>query len=128
MIKRFTGLGRASLLCALLVLCMTTLSMLCLSSARASERLSVSYGESVKAYYDAEYKANEILASLLSIETPEGVTESGGVYSYTCRISEDRVLAVEVKITGESYEILKWQAVNESEWETDNSLPVWDGE
>ena len=34
----------------------------------------------------------------------------------------------EVEITEEAYRILRWQTVSTIEWQTDEKLPVWDGQ
>ena len=59
---------------------------------------------------------------------PEEVTGENGLYSYVCPISGTQVLAVEVYVQGDTYEILRWQAESAAAWQADENLPVWRGE
>ncbi len=128
MMKRFSGVGICSLLTVILVLCLSIFAALCLSSANAEKRLSESYAQSIEAYYSAENEAELILASLRQGQLPEGVTLDGEIYTYSCEISEGRSLYVAVKITDGEYEIINWQGINDSSWESDDSLDLWEGE
>ncbi len=119
--NRFSGLGLASLLTAILLICMTVFSTLCLSSARADKRLSDSYCDSISDYYAAENEANRRLAQLRR----EG---NIGEHELSVAISEGRELSISVVITAEGYEIIRWQAISTDVWEADDSLPVWKGE
>ena len=66
-------------------------------------------------------------ASIVIISAPEGVTEENGMYTYTCPISDTQILAVQVALDGDSYRILRWQALSSVSWEADDRIPVWDG-
>ena len=79
-------------------------------------------------YYSADCCAEEILARLRGGEHPENVKKDGDTYTYACKISETQVLAVRVTVNGTDYKILQWQAVSVAEWNTEDKLPVWDGE
>ena len=119
--------GAASLLTVFAVLCLAIFALLTLSTVSANERLSEASRASVGAYYEADCRAEEILAEIRAGKTPEGVTLSGDTYSYTCPISETQTLAVNVRAEGGNYEILRWQAVSTVDWVSDDSLPIWDG-
>ena len=119
--------GAASLLTVFAVLCLDIFALLTLSTVSANERLSEASRASVEAYYAADCRAEEILAEIRAGKTPEGVTLSGDIYSYTCPISETQALAVTVRAEGGNYEILRWQAVSTVDWAGDDSLPIWDG-
>ena len=68
------------------------------------------------------------LARLRGGEMPEGVTSMGGnLYAYSCPVSDRQQLEVEVEVDGTAYRILRWQTVPTGEWESDDSLEVWDG-
>ena len=123
----FPAVGGSSLLVIFAVLCLTVFALLCLSTVQAGQRLSNASAEAVEAYYRADVRAEEILARLRCGEAPEGVTVQGDCYTYECPISEARTLQVEVRLDGEEYTVLRWQAVSTVEWETDDSLLVWDG-
>ena len=120
-------LGGTSLLLIFSVLCLTVFAVLSLSTAKAGDNLSLSSEASVKAYYEADSEAEEILTLLRKGDFVEGVEEEGSVYSYKCPINERTSLYVEVEIEGSDYRILRWQSsvddsMIEEEW------IVWDGE
>lgn len=122
------AVGACSLLVIFTVLCLTVLALLSIASVQADERLSATVEEGVQAYYRADADAERILARLRSGELPEDVCREGAVYSYSCAISEDRCLAVQVAVEGETYEILRWQAISTTQWQVSEDLPVWDGD
>ena len=119
--------GGSSLLVIFAVLCLTVFALLSVSTAQANRRLSEQTVQAVEEYYAADCRAEEILAEIRAGKTPEGVTLSGDIYSYTCPISETQALAVTVRAEGGNYEILRWQAVSTVDWAGDDSLPIWDG-
>lgn len=120
-------LGGTSLLLIFSVLCLTVFAVLSLSTAKAGDNLSISSEASVKAYYEADSEAEEILTALRRGDFVEGVEEEDSVYSYKCPINERTSLYVEVMIDGSEYEILRWQSsVDDSMIE--ESWTVWDGE
>ena len=135
--------GGSSLLVIFAVLSLTVFAMLTISSALADKRLGDASAEHVRAYYEAEHKAEEILAGLREGVLPDGVSriesgggsgssgsgnESGELYSYQVSISSSQELLVEVEIDGEDYKILRWQSAPvEEDWIPDDSLEVWDG-
>ena len=123
----FPSVGGSSLLVIFSVLCQTVFTLLALSTVQASDRLSRASADAVSAYYNADCEAEAILAKLRDGEIPDGVTEQGDVYSYTCAISENQLLAVEVELPPNDYRVLRWQAVSSAEWQPDNTLPVWPG-
>ena len=123
----FPAVGGSSLLVIFAVLCLTVFALLGLSTVQAGQRLSNASAEAVESYYQADARAEEILARLRCGEMPEGVTVWDDRYAYECPISETRSLQVEVRLNGEEYTVLRWQAVSTVEWETDDNLLVWDG-
>ena len=68
-----------------------------------------------------------MLAELRSGVVPENVAQNGEIYEYYCAISQTQTLAVRVRIQGQSYEILRWQAISTEDWEAEDKLPVWQG-
>ena len=121
-------IGAASLLTVFAVLCLVIFALLSLSTVSANERLSEASRASVEAYYEADCRAEAILADIRAGGVPESVEMRGDTYSYICPISETQTLAVTVRAEGDNYEILRWQAVSTVDWVSDDSLPVWDGE
>ena len=126
---RFTPpvVGGSSLLVIFAVLCMTVFALLSLSTVLADGRLNQASVEAVSAYYTADTQAEEIFAKLRQGELPEEVTEKNGIYTYSCPISENQALQVELQKTAEGWKVLRWQAVVTAEWEED-TLNLWDGE
>ena len=120
--------GGSSLLVIFAVLCLTVFAMLSLTQAQADRRLAQNSWSAVTGYYRADCQAQEILSRLRAGERPEGVTEEGeGIFSYACPISDAQTLEVRVRLAGESYEILSWQAVFTADWQADEDLDLWDG-
>ena len=89
--------------------------------------ISVS-ADAVKAYYEADTYAEEILAKIRNGIIPDGVEQNGTVYRYMCEVSETQLLQVTVHVDENGYEILQWQTMSSTEWEADESLKVWDGQ
>ena len=126
------AVGTCSLLVIFAVLCLTVFALLGLSTVRADGRLSDASAKAVSAYYESDCQAEAILARLRAGELPEGVEESitpeGRTCVYTCPISDTQTLAVEVRLEGANYDILRWQAVYTGDWEPDETLDLWDGD
>lgn len=121
------AVGGSSLLVIFAVLCMTVFALLSLSTVLADGRLNRASVEAVTEYYEADTKAEEIFAELRQGEMPAEVTETNGIYTYICPISENQSLRVELQKTAEGWEVLRWQAVVTAEWE-ESTLNLWDGE
>ena len=120
--------GGSSLLVIFAVLCLTVFAMLSLTQAQADRRLAQNSWSAVTGYYQADCQAQEILSRLRAGERPDGVTAEGeGVFSYACPISDAQTLEVRVRLTGESYEVLSWQARFTGDWQADEDLDLWDG-
>ena len=123
-----TVVGGSSLLVIFAVLCLTVFAVLSLAQGQADRRLAQSSWSAVTGYYQADCQAQEILSQLRAGERPDGVTEEGeNVFSYACPISDAQTLEVRVRLTGENYEILSWQAVFTADWQADEDLDLWDG-
>ena len=132
--KRFAApaVGGSSLLVIFAVLCLTVFALLGLSTVRADGRLSDASAKAVSAYYEADCQAEAILARLRAGELPEGVEETvtpeGRTCAYACPISDTQTLAVEVRLEGADYTVLRWQAVSAADWTADETLDLWDGD
>ena len=120
--------GGSSLLVIFAVLCLTVFALLGLSTVQAGGRLSQSMADSVAAYYEADCMAEEIYARLRSGEMPAGVTQTGDTYTYACPVSETNQLQVELQKDGDQWNVICWTTVSTVEWESDDSLDLWDGE
>lgn len=122
------AVGGSSLLVIFAVLCLTVFSLLSLSTVQADSRLSAASARAVSAYYAADYRAEEILAALRAGELPNGVSFDGDIYRYSCPVSETQELQVEVRITDESWTVLRWQEVSIATENVEETLSLWDGD
>ena len=139
------ALGGASLLVIFAVLALTIFALLSLSTVRADQRLSEASNDAVLAYYEADCKAQAVLAWLRTGEGQEKLqlpddfevataisnygTYSETVLSYAIPISDSQELRVEVRIDGvNDWEVLRWQAAPVGEWEIDEGMDLWDME
>jgi hypothetical protein len=121
-------LGASSLLVIFAVLCLSVFAMLSISTVQADSRLGQQTREAVAAYYLADCQAEEILAGLRAGEVPDSVEQQGDIYSYSCDISDSQTLAVQVRVVGQEYTILRWQEVSIADWQADEQLRVWSGD
>ena len=124
---RIPVVGGSSLLVIFAVLCLTVFALLSLSTVQAGGRLSEASAQAVADYYEADRAAEEIFARLRAGEQPDCVTETDGVYAYTCPVSQTRQLRVELLQDGEDWTVLRWQTESVADWEADEFLDVWDG-
>lgn len=124
----FLPVGISSLLVIFSVLCLTVFALLSVAAVAAERALSDKGAAAVLGYYQAEMAAEQTLARLRAGERLPGVEEAGGTFRYTHPISDTQLLAVEVSVAGDSFQILRWQAVSASRWQADDQLPVWNGE
>lgn len=127
--RRFSppAVGGSSLLAIFGILAMTVFALLSLSSALARQRLAERSLEAVSAYYQADNRAEEIFAALRTGETPPEAVQTENVYAFSCEISENQQLWVELKEEKGIWTVLRWQAVPCSTETDTEALPVWDG-
>ncbi len=122
-----TAVGGSSLLVIFAVLCLAVFAVLGLSSVQAEGRLSKASAEAVRAYYEADCEAEEMLAQLRQGIVPEGVIAEGNRYRYECAVSDTQRLEVEVEFEDGVYRILRWQTESGFSWPEENELNLWDG-
>lgn len=127
--NRFSApaVGGSSLLVIFAVLTLCVFAFLSLSTAQAERRLSDAGLQAVTAYYEADTQAEEIFARLRGGELPPEVIKTENNYTYSCPISENQQLIVELRFDGGNWEILRWQAVAEVPEASGETMPVWDG-
>ena len=118
-------IGGSSLLVIFAVLCLTVFALLGFSTVQADKRLSDISVQAVSDYYAADCAAEEILARLRAGQLPEGVSQQGDVYTYSCVISPTQALQVEVR-SGD-WKVLRWQAVSTVQWQENTDVELWDG-
>lgn len=120
-------IGASSLLVIFAVLCLTIFALLSISTVQADGRLSDHAAKAVTDYYQADAEAERILAKLRAGAKPDGVSQEGNLYTYTCTISDTQLLAVQVMVENNNYTILRWQVISNVRWEADDKRPVWGG-
>lgn len=120
-------IGASSLLVIFAVLCLTIFALLSISTVQADGRLSDHAAKAVTDYYQADAEAERILAKLRAGAKPDGVSQEGNLYTYTCKISDTQLLAVQVMVENNNYTILRWQVISNVRWEADDKRPVWGG-
>lgn len=127
--RRFSPptVGGSSLLVIFAVLCLTVFALLSLSTVQADGRLSQTSAEAAQAYYAADCRAEAVLARLRQGQLPPGVQKSGDIYEYSCPISDTQTLEVRVRVEGENWTVLRWQAVSAAQWQADEHLDLWEG-
>jgi hypothetical protein len=104
--------GGSSLLTIFAVLCLTTFTLLALSTAQANKRLNDASVQAVSDYYAADFLAEEIFARLRQGDLPSEVLVNENIYTYTCTISDTQKLVVELKKEKEAWIVLRWQAIS----------------
>lgn len=120
------AVGGSSLLVIFAVLCLTVFALLSLSSVQAERRLADAATQSVVDYYQADLRAEEIFARLRDGEQIAGIEENDGKYQFEVPISGRQTLAVVLARQGDTWTVLRWQAVTVEE-ALNESLNVWKG-
>ena len=134
------ALGGSSLLVVFAVLALTVFALLSLSTVRADVRLGDAAAKAVSGYYEADCKAQEILARLrngekvpgeveLALFIAERVDSGETYYKYAVPISDTQELQVELSRSPDgTWTVLRWQSVPTGDWTYDDSLGLWDGD
>lgn len=120
--------GATTLLTVFAVLCLTVFALLTLSDVRSDAALADASLDSVRAYYAADAKAQELLARLRDGQRPEGVSLSDGTAQYAVPISDTQELQVSVILEDPdrgAYRITRWQCVSTQPWEGEDGLQLW---
>ena len=120
------AIGGSSLLVIFAVLCLSVFALLSLSTVQAEKRMADASVKSVRAYYEADLEAEKIFARLRGGETVSGVQKDGNIYRYSCRVTENQLLNVELKEDGDEWTVCLWQVIAQSQ-PISETLPVWDG-
>lgn len=121
------AVGGISLLVAFAVLCLTVFALLSLTTVEAQSRLADASLKVVEEYYAADEEALRILALLREGEMVEGVELHDGIYTYSCPVSDTQTLEAEVRMEGESIDILRWQVVPDGQDGEENGFDLWNG-
>lgn len=120
------AIGGSSLLVIFAVLCLTVFALLSLSTAQAEKRMSDASAQALTAYYAADLEAEQIFARLRAGENVPGVQKNAWLYSYSCPISEQQILEVELENKENTWHVCRWQVIARS-GTVSETLPVWNG-
>ena len=135
-----TSMGVSSIIAILVILLLVVFSILALTTARADLLLSQKSSDSIKAYYDADAAAEEMMAEISRaiaggpgwqrVLENEGCTltsGAGGMFiSYTISIDEYRNLNVELFADADGrLKRLLWQVTPAKEWIPDESINLY---
>jgi len=147
------GVGSTSIIMIFVVLCLTTFSVLSLTSANVGKRYSEKLKINANQKIDAQNEANQLLikidmilldasrdlinyeATVQTISSLDGVkvTNQTDAYiaSFDIPINKTRFLSVELKIpsspSDERYEIIKWITTSTEADYDENPDKIWDG-
>ena len=121
------AIGGVSLLVIFAVLCQVVFTLISFSTAQADQNQADHAAQAVSEYYAAELEAQKIFARLQSGETVDSVAVEGNTYRYSCPISEQQILEVELQKEGDTWTICRWQVMVDGV-PIDEALPVWNGE
>ena len=104
--------GGSSLLVIFAVLCLVTFALLMLTTETSARRLSEVSAEAVTDFYEADCQAENTFASIRSGNIPSHVTVNGNRFEYSEKISDTRLLYVELEYNDGSWTVLRWQALS----------------
>ena len=120
------AVGSSSLLVIFAVLCLTVFALLSLSSAQAERRIADAATQAVVDYYEADLRAEEILARLRNGEQVNGLEETEGNYCFEVPVSQRQILAVTLTRRENEWVILQRQTVTVEEMQN-GTLNIWKG-
>lgn len=125
--------GISAVITVFAVLCLVTFALLVLSTAQADHRLADKAAEHQKQWYAADTMAETVLAQLRAGAKVNEITEfeiqrDGNIYSYRCPVSDTLCLAVKVSCDNGKWTVLSWKEIYTAEWESDDSIEIWDGD
>ena len=115
-------LGPLALLLAVISICLTTLSILTFTTARADRRLAEKYAETVTTRYELEIQGQQFRQEAARVGAPAGEPDADGIVWAT--FAKDGA-SLHVGMTADG-EIVSWR--HEKEWEEDTDIGnLWAG-
>ncbi len=129
------GVGASSILLILVVVSLTLFASLALFQARADAALTEKTDVSVTAFYEADVRAQAMLAQLddallsgESIAQTDGVLQQeDGNYLFSIDSSDGHVLRVVVDVSGGCCEIMSYRYENAQDWANQSTGTLWQG-
>ena len=131
--------GAVSLVMIFCVLCLAVFATLTYATADRERQLSELTEQRAAEYYAADAEATRIVAALSRGEAPDAdieITETLDLWDDGSRMIEFRVpaggeqeLCVCVRLHPDgTYDILRWETGYAGEWETNDTIDIWDGD
>lgn len=120
-------LGPLALLLAVICICLTTLSLLNYSTAKADDRLAEKFAETVSLRYELEREGQELLSAVAANGPDESweKAEDGTLW----RVLEKDGAMLRIGLSGDAsggYTVVNW--TQEKEWEPDTHIAnLWTG-
>ena len=129
------GVGASSILLILVVVSLTLFASLALIQARSDATLTDKTAVSVDAFYDADARAQRMIASLDDAlknggapESIEGVTmQEDGSYAFSVGSCDGHALNVAVRISNGVCEVVSYRYENAAEWVGQDAATLWQG-
>ena len=119
-------LGPLALLLTVISICLTTLSILSFTTARADMSLAEKYAETVRIRYELEAQGQSCLADAQEgILPPDAETDADGVVWMTLK-QDGSILRIGLVSEAGGYRVVSWR--HEREWTQDTSIGnLWNG-
>ena len=119
-------LGPLALLLTVISICLTVLSILNFTTARADLRLAEKYAETVSTRYALEVEGQELLRELQDTDPALMDMTRDAAGRWHADLERDGAhLRIAVKKAGDGWQVVEWR--QEKEWQEDTSLNVWGG-
>ena len=119
-------LGPLALLLTVISICLTVLSILNFTTARADLRLAEKYAETVSTRYALEVEGQELLRELQNSDPALMDMTRDAAGRWHADLERDGAqLRIAVKKAGDGWQVVEWR--QEKEWQEDTSLNVWGG-
>ena len=130
--------GAVSLVMIFCVLCLVVFATLTYVTADRERQLAALNAERAAAYYAADAEATRIVAALARGEEPPADAEvtqemnwedDSVLYSFRVPAGGEQELSVRMRLNLDgTYDILSWSTAYAGEWETNDSIDIWDGD
>ena len=119
-------LGPLALLLTVISICLTVLSILTFTTARADLRLAEKYAETVANRYALEIEGQELLRELKDSDPALLDMSRGADDAWHADLERDGThLHIAVEKTRDGWQVVQWR--QEKEWQEDTGLELWGG-
>lgn len=125
--------GAVSLVMIFCVLCLAVFAVLTMATAQREKTLSDLNAQRAGEYYAADAAAVGYAAALRDGEQPDyeiryEETAEGTVAEYSVPYGDRQMIQVRLLLTPDGEcRVLRWASVYGGEWQTDESVDIWDG-